>query len=153
MEQKHVKPLHSVNRLYSSLNTHSEKGAIETHSGMRSGLLYTAHIHHSVTHEAHQHSVCSCKLYVGLRLNYETYSFYIAPCNCLQGAVAQYAANQNREHRGEPLLFSISALGPFSVRYKTHGTNGFTSHPKDGASWLSVRLKETGVTTGTRTHT
>ena len=32
--------------------------------------------------------------YVGLRWNYETYSFYIAPCNGLQGPVAQYAANQ-----------------------------------------------------------
>ena len=32
--------------------------------------------------------------YVGLCLNYET--FYIAPCDGLQGAVAQYAANKTR---------------------------------------------------------
>ena len=31
--------------------------------------------------------------YVGLCLNYETYSFYIAPCNGLLGPLAQYAAN------------------------------------------------------------
>ena len=42
--------------------------------------------------------------YVGLHLNNEIYSFNIAPYNVLQGAVAQYAANQ--EHRGQPLLFS-----------------------------------------------
>ena len=34
--------------------------------------------------------------YVGPRSNYETYaySFYIAPCNGLHGAVAQYDVNQ-----------------------------------------------------------
>ncbi len=31
---------------------------------------------------------------MGLRLNYETYSFYIPPCSGLQSAVAQYAAKQ-----------------------------------------------------------
>ena len=32
-------------------------------------------------------------VYMGLCLNYETYSFYIAPCNGLLGPLAQYAAN------------------------------------------------------------
>ena len=53
--------------------------------------------------------------YVGLCLNYETYCFYIAPCNGLQGAVAQYAAHQTRNTGGvKPLLFLISALGSFT---------------------------------------
>ena len=39
--------------------------------------------------------------------------------------------------------------GFFYVHYTTHGTNGFTSHPKDESSWLSVLLKDTGVMTGT----
>ena len=43
--------------------------------------------------------------YVGLRLNYETYSFYIAPCNGLQGAVAQYAANPARNTGANPFSF------------------------------------------------
>ena len=37
--------------------------------------------------------------FYNVRFNYEAHSFYIAPCNGLQG---------------EPLLFSISALGSFS---------------------------------------
>ena len=40
-----------------------------------------------------------------LRLNYETYSFYIAPCNGLQSAVAQYAADQTRKTRANPFSF------------------------------------------------
>ena len=43
-------------------------------------------------------------------LNYEIYSFYIAPCNGLQGAVAQYAANQTRNTWANPFFFSISVL-------------------------------------------
>ena len=42
------------------------------------------------------------------------------------------------EHRGEPLLFSIIALGFFYVRYLTQGTNGLTSNPKDEATWLGI---------------
>ena len=38
---------------------------------------------------------------------------YIAPGNDLQGAMAQYAAKSNQEHRGKPFLFLISALGSF----------------------------------------
>ena len=56
----------------------------------------------------------------------------------------------NQEHQGKPLLFSISALGSFFVRNTTPSTNGFMSHPKDEASWLSVLHKDT---TGTQTHT
>ena len=59
---------------------------------------------------------------------------YIAPCNGLQGMGVQYTANQIREHRDEPLLFPISALG----------SNGL-SHPQDEASWWSVLLKNTDV--------
>ena len=58
-----------------------------------------------------------------LCLNYEIYSFYIAPCNGLRGAVAQYAANQNRNNGANPLLFSISALGYLrSVTQQTEPT-------------------------------
>ena len=63
-------------------------------------------------------------------LKYETYSF-IAPCNGLQGAVAQYAANQNQEHLGETpsLFFHWVLLRVLHNRW----ANGFTSHPKDEA--------------------
>ena len=64
------------------------------------------YIRHSVTLKALQHTVFPAR-YVGLRLNYETYSFYIALCNGLQGAVVQYAANQTR----------ITGAKPFSFRY------------------------------------
>ena len=41
---------------------------------------------------------------------------------------------ENNNMADEPLLFSISACtGFFYIRYTTHGTNGFTSHPKDEA--------------------
>ena len=53
----------------------------------------------------------------------------------------------NQEHRcGEPLLFLISALGSFTyVRaYTTNGTNGFTTNPKNEATWLNVLLKAIG---------
>ena len=48
------------------------------------------------------HSVFSSKVHVhvGLCLNYEIYSFNIAPCNGLQHAVAQYDANQTRNTPG-----------------------------------------------------
>ena len=35
--------------------------------------------------------------------------------------------------RAKPLLFSISCTGFYYMHYTTHGTNGFTSHPKDEA--------------------
>ena len=44
-------------------------------------------------------------MYAGLRLNSETYFFYIAPCNGLQGDVAQYAANQTRNTGANPFSF------------------------------------------------
>ena len=50
---------------------------------------------------------------MGLRFKYEIYSFYIAPCNGLEGAVAQYAANQTRNTEEPPSLFDIIALGSF----------------------------------------
>ena len=48
--------------------------------------------------------------YVGLRLNNETYSFYLAPCNGLQGAVAQYATNQTRNTRADPFSFNYCSI-------------------------------------------
>ena len=60
-------------------------------------------------------------------LNYQIYSF-IAPCNGLQGAVAQYAANQTRNTRANP----------YSLRYKsslrsfmciTRHTGTYALHP------------------------
>ena len=44
-----------------------------------------------------------------------------------------------------PSLFD-KCTGFFYKRYTKHGTNGFTSHPKDEAHWLSVLLKDTSVT-------
>ena len=80
-----------------------------------SGFLYSVHIRHSVRLKACFNIQYFPARYEGLRLNYETYFFNIAPCNGIQGAVAQYAASQsNQVHRGEPLLFSISALGSFT---------------------------------------
>ena len=38
---------------------------------------------------------------------------------------------------GEPLHFSISALGSFMCVYTIHGTKGFTSHPKDEAKYVT----------------
>ena len=40
--------------------------------------------------------------------------------------------------------------GLFYSLYTKHGTNGFTSNPKDEASWLSVMLKDTGGMTFTK---
>ena len=51
----------------------------------------------------------------------------------------------NQEHKGKPILFLISALGSFMCLYTTHGTNGFTSHPKDEALLIDVLSKDTGV--------
>ncbi len=64
-------------------------------------------------------------------LKYETYSF-VAPCNGLRGAVAQYAAIKPGTLGRTPSLYD-KCTGFFYVRYTTHGTNGFTSHPKDEA--------------------
>ena len=46
-----------------------------------------------------------------------------------------------------PSLFD-KCTGFFNVRYTMHRTRGFTSHPKDQASWFSVLLKDPSVTTG-----
>ena len=60
------------------------------------------------------------------------------------------------KHRGKLLLFHDKCPGFFYVHYTTHGTNSFTSHPKDEAIiWLSVLLKDTSAATGQagiRTH-
>ena len=40
--------------------------------------------------------------------------------------------------------FDYSALGSFYVHCTVHGTNGFTSHPKD-APWLRFLLKDTFI--------
>ena len=91
-----------------------------------------------------QHSVLSCKVCA------RTYSFYTAQCSCLQGAVVHYAANQARNTEANPLLvLSVSSL----MCITQHRSNSVLSHPKDEASFLSVVIKDTGVTTGTRTHT
>ena len=42
---------------------------------------------------------------MGLSWNYEIYSFFIAPCNGLQGAVTQYAANPARNYGANPFSF------------------------------------------------
>ena len=58
-------------------------------------FLYSVHIRQSVS--ALQHSVFACKVCgATFEVQYETYSFCVAPCNGLQGAVAQHAANQTR---------------------------------------------------------
>ena len=48
-----------------------------------------------------------------------------------------------------PSLFDIKCTGSFTC--VAHRTNGFTSHPKDKASWLAGLY--TSFTAGTRTHT
>ena len=58
----------------------------------------------------------------------------------------QYDANPARNTGANPFSFSISALGYFTCVYTTHGTNGFTSHPKDEA--MVMCLKDTSVTAG-----
>ena len=70
---------------------------------------------------------------------------HIAPCNGLQGAVAQYAANQARN--------TDKCTGFFNMCYTTHRPTA--EHPirRLKQSWFSVLLKDTSVTTGTRTHT
>ena len=89
---------------------------------------------------------------MGLQFNYETYSFYIAPCNGLQGAEVQYAANLTRNTGANPLLFSVSALGSFMFVTQHLGPTAFRPIRKT-KQWLSVLLNDTGLTTGTRTHT
>ena len=60
-----------------------------------------------------------------LRLEVWIQILYIAPS--VQGVVKQlYAANQTR-------VTGNNCTGLFNVHYTTHGTNGFTSHPKDEA--------------------
>ena len=54
-------------------------------------------------------------------LTKEIYSFYIAPCNGLQGAVAQYAANQTRAN-------------PFSLFEKCTGFFYLAFFPSEGRS-------------------
>ena len=53
----------------------------------------------SVTHQWRSNIQYFPARFVGLRLNYETYSFDIVPRNGLQGAMAQYAANHNWGHK------------------------------------------------------
>ena len=70
-----------------------------------SGFLYTCsgNIRYSLTLKARfniQYMYFSTR-YVGLHLNHETYCF-IAPCHVLQGAAAQFAANQTRNTRVNP---------------------------------------------------
>ena len=55
----------------------------------RRNMTYTVFCHPRARFECKQRSL----VYMGLCLNYETYSFYIAPCNGLLGPLAQYAAN------------------------------------------------------------
>ena len=84
-----------------------EDGHHTMSNNINSGYLYSAHIRHSVMLKGLQHWVFAGN--VGLRSNYATYSFHIAPCNGLQGNVAQYAANQTRKCNGF-----------FNMRYTTH---------------------------------
>ena len=50
----------------------------------------------------------------------------------LHGDVAQYAANPATNTEANTSL-GDKGIGLFYVRYTTHGTNGFTSNPKDEA--------------------
>ena len=51
-------------------------------------------------------------------------------------------SSHSQKHRGEPLLFSISALGYFTCgTLPTHGTNSFMSHPKDEAMVKCLDIK------------
>ncbi len=59
---------------------------------------------HSVTLKALQHKVFSCKV-CGALFEVRDLFLYIAPCNGLQGAVAQYAANQTRNTGANPFSF------------------------------------------------
>ena len=91
-------------------------------------------------------------------LKYETLTFWMmrhysfkAPCNGLHDVVAQYAANQTRNTGANLFSFLYKCAGLFYVRYTTHGTNGFTSHPKD-KQWLSVYLAKKCLDWGSNPH-
>ena len=68
--------------------------------------------------------------YVGLHLNYETYSFYIAPCNSLQGAVAQYTANHALPKISSPWK-GILERDIFSMKLQTAGRRTSPVNPRN----------------------
>ena len=63
----------------------------------------------------------------------------------LQGATAHSAATAR--NKGRTPFFFDKCTGFFCMRHTTHGTDGFTSHPKDDKC-LGVLLKDTSVTAG-----
>ena len=64
----------------------------------------------------------------------------------LQGATAHTMyTSHSQEHRGEPLLFSISALGSFTCVTQYMGPTALRSIRRT-KQWLSVLLKDTSVT-------
>ena len=73
------------------------------------------------------------KCFNGLTLWIMRLLLLIAPCNGLQGAVAQYVANQTRNTGANPFYYD-KCTGFLYVHYTTHWTNGFTSLPKNKAS-------------------
>ena len=93
---------------------------------------YSAHIRHSVTLGA---SASSCQVCVT--------KFELRDLLLLQHQIVYKVLWRNMLSikPGTPGLsppsLNESALGYFPA----HGTNGFTSHPKDKTSWLSVLLK------------
>ena len=90
--------------------------------------------------------------YVGLSLNYETYSFNIAPFNGLQGAVAQYAAKNSQEDWGVPPSFSDKCTGYITCLTQHTGPSALRPIRRT-KQWLRVLLMDTSVMNGTGTHT
>ena len=106
-----------------------EKKVVFKDSNKTTEILYSALSHPMGVSKRLEFFLQVLRTYI---LKYETYSF-IAPCKALQGAVAQYAADQIRNTGANPPLFFDKCTGLFNVHYTTHRTNGFTSHLKEAA--------------------
>ena len=65
------------------------------------------------------------------------YVWIMRPTQWFTRCCGTICSQSNQESQGEPLSLSDKCTEFFYMRYTTHGINGFTSHPKDEASWLT----------------
>ena len=109
------------------------------------------HAQGALTHSTYIKKIIPLRYNVELRFNRENYSFYIALCNSMVYKVPWRNILPIKPGTPGQILCSILCTGLFYVRYTTHGTNGFTSHPKD-KQWLSVQLAKKCLDWGSNPH-
>ena len=100
-----------------------------------SGFLYSAKIRHPVMLKVLQHSVFSCQV---CGTSFELWDLFLSQSTMLwfTRRCGPICCKSHQKHRGEPLLFSISALGSYTC--KGCSIHGYVSCLRTQVSWLGL---------------